>query len=94
MTDRILSVHDAYALGRIIEACWRSQKVARLMDGSGDIIEGTARSIGDQRSNFIGAGEDVRDAYLRVTTTHGWEVFWPITDLIRDFQTAIFIIES
>jgi hypothetical protein len=92
--SEVLSIHDAHAIGRIIEACWSGRKVSRLMEESGDIIEGVARSIGDDRGNFLASGEDVREGKLRVTTTMGWEVFWPMRELIADHQQATFIIHE
>ena len=40
---------------------------------------GTARSIGDENGNFLNERDDVRDAFFRITTSMGWELFLPVS---------------
>ena len=85
--SRTLSTFEAINLGLICSAARQGSRVARLLrDGNaaGQLVTGTARCVGDDRGNYLGAGEDVRDAYLRVTTTAGWEVFWPLSELSKE----------
>lgn len=91
MSERILSIADAVSIGAIIGAVHHDSKVARLMS-SGDVIVGIPRSIGDSRGAFLASGEDVRDGFLRVTSTTGWEHFWPMSDLIREHQATTFVL--
>lgn len=94
MTDsRVLTIPDVVSIGAIVEAAQHSYKVARLMD-SGDVVEGTARSIGNQNGAFLATGDDVRDGYLRVTTMQGMEVFWPVHALVSDHQATTFVVRS
>lgn len=84
-----LTVRDALSIAAICEASIKCSKVARLMDG--DIITGTARSIGDAHGNFAGPDDDIRDMYLRVTTTSGFEAFWSMWELIPLHQSGEFV---
>lgn len=94
MSDaRVLTIPDVISIGAIVGAAQHSYKVARLMD-SGDVVEGTARSIGDQNGAFLATGEDVRDGYLRVTTLQGWEAFWPMHALVSEQQEGTFIVRA
>jgi hypothetical protein len=57
------------------------QRVVRLAEDGGDLIEGTARYLtgdGDTRRP-----DDVRDAFLRVTLLSGFEVWWPVAELVE-----------
>lgn len=88
----ILTIADAVDLAAIIGAAQRTAPVARLME-SGDVIYGTARSIGDERGNFLHEDEDVRDGLLRVTSTMGWEHFWPVRDLMPEVRSGEFVVD-
>jgi hypothetical protein len=76
-----LTIRDVVALNVIISAAQGCKKVARLLE-DGSPVFGIARSIGTENGAFITEGEDVRDAFLRVTTQAGWEVFWPVRELL------------
>lgn len=78
----ILTVTDAVHLATAIRWAQTNAKV-RWLNESGDIQEGTARSLGDERGNFLTADDDVRDGFFRITTTMGGEVFLPVVDVIR-----------
>ena len=92
-----LSVSDVVALATITGAAASTARVARFMPEdsplAGSVVQGTARSVGDERGNFLGAGEDVRDAYLRVTTRGGMECFWPVRELMADVESGTFAAE-
>lgn len=81
MYASILTMADLVALERIAHAAQTTAKVARATP-DGDILYGTARSIGDSRGNFLKPGRDVRGAYLRVTSRSGFERFWPVAELM------------
>lgn len=89
-SDRPLTVHDAVALATIVEASIHNSYVARVAD-DGRVMHGTARSIGDDRGAFLATGEDVRDAYLRVTLSTGFEAFWPVAELIPQTHSGEFV---
>lgn len=95
MTDRILTVSDSVRLGEICKAAERKSKVARLIPegeaGAGLVVEGTARSIGDRNGNFAHPrNDDVRDCYLRVTTTSGFEAYWLVSVLMDEIPNGYF----
>lgn len=82
MTDRPLTVTTAIRLSDIVEAALLGRKVGRLVHD--DVVEGIARSIGDQQGNYASSFADVRDCHLRVTTTGGLEAFWPVAELLDE----------
>lgn len=91
-----LTVADVVSLAAIVDAAARGVRVARVSDfddGTGDgVVWGTARHIvaDDQTAAFPAASDDVRDCWLRVTLSTGMEAFWPVEDLVRDHQAAMF----
>jgi hypothetical protein len=82
-----LRVHEVVALGNIVAAASGTEKVARLTDGG--VIYGTARRIGPAFGEAYCA-KDVRDQYLWVTTSGGFEVWWSVSDLMAEAQTGEF----
>jgi hypothetical protein len=89
--SEILTVRDVVALQAIVEAAQRTAKVARATD-DGEITYGTARGIvGDaERLGSLRTGQDLRDAYLRVTTRGGWETVWSVRVLMREYHVGCF----
>lgn len=83
-----LTVGDAVDLGAVVTAAVTSAPVARA-NADGTVVYGTARSIGDEHGNF--ASNDVRDCFLRVTTTSGWDMFWPVSDLMAEVRSGLFV---
>jgi hypothetical protein len=79
------------ALARIVTAANNGQHVARVADVPSGVIKGTARSIGSDSGAFARDTEDIRTCCLRVTTEQGWEVFWPIADLLAEIQRGEFV---
>jgi hypothetical protein len=93
MENRPLSISDLVALETVARAAQTGARVRWLTD-SGDVGEGTARSIGDERGMFLANGEDVRDAYLRITTIAGFETFEPVSRLAELVKGGGFAIDS
>lgn len=91
----VLAESDALALGQIIDATHLGAPVARVCDDHPDgVIYGTARHIVvDERAGFPGSGNDVRDCLLRVTTSSGFEAFWPVHELINEYQHGTFVLD-
>ncbi|SRR6266699_2623487 len=79
---RTLTVWGAVNLGNVVRAAQQNKRVAWILNGSGDVITGTARSIGDVQGNFASETDDVRDCFLRITTDAGWEHFMPIKEVL------------
>jgi len=84
-----LTIGDANDLQVVLHAAQTCAKVARAF-GNGDVVYGTARSIGTQSGAFLTSDDDVRDGYLRVTTQSGLEAFWPVRDLMREVGMGLF----
>lgn len=89
-----VTMRDIGALQTIVEAAQGNRRVKRLLEDIDLIVEGTARSIGDERGYFLGRDEDVRSGFLRVTTTTGMETFWPVTDLMIDANRGYFVLDN
>jgi hypothetical protein len=90
-----LTIADAVHLNTVLTAAQGNRRVARLMPDdsplAGKIIEGTARRVGDDRGCSV-HGADVRDLMLWVTTTSGFETFWPVRDLMSQVPEGAFVI--
>ena len=86
MSTRILNANDARALGEIVTIASQGFKVRRLV-GS-DVVEATARALVLSPENpvFPGPGDDVRDCWLWVTGTSGFERYWPVMELVYEWQ--------
>lgn len=93
MARHTLTMADAVALGAVVGAARRNAYVGRLMPETGDVMHGTARSIGTADGAFTGPNDDVREMYLRVTTSAGWEAFWPVSDLMAEVNTGTFVVD-
>jgi hypothetical protein len=99
-THAPLTKATTLALAVIIEAAAREARVRRLTEDN-EVTEGTARHLvtgsgtdwctgdGDDGTDWSpGDGDDLRDCYLRVTTTGGWEAWWPVSELIELVHTG------
>lgn len=88
----ILSISVAAAIGDILRMAEGNLKVARLDDSHPvGVTYGTARMVGTDTGCSSPKGTDVRDMHLRVTTQGGWEVFWPVRDLIPQVIVNTFV---
>lgn len=85
-----LSIADVVALDRIVRAC--SHKRVRWLTERGDLLDGVARSIGDQNGNFLQRGEDVRDGYLRISGT--FEHFLPVKRVMEMLGAGEFAVDD
>lgn len=86
-----LTVSAAIALSNVLEAAQAKHKIARYIGNvrAGDfrMVRGTARALVEKDSeNFATPGDDIFDLRLWVTTDGGFEVFWPVTELVEAFQ--------
>jgi len=83
-----LTVRDALDIAAICEAAIHGRRVAWLNE-RGDVMDGIARSIGDERGSFAGPDDDIRGCYLRVSAT--FEHFLPVADLMNLINTGQFV---
>jgi hypothetical protein len=88
--SEVLTIADAIALGEILRMAQSCAKVSR-MTIDGDVINGTARSVGHENGAYLTRETDVRDGYLRVTTQSGLEAVWPVRELIPEVQETTFV---
>ena len=87
-------------LRTLCEAAEQSAKVKFIAPGddSGRILEGTVRHFvrgpGPSEWTFIGSEVDVRDAYLRITLSSGFDVAYPVRDLMESVGNSEFVIAA
>lgn len=86
-----LSIHDAVDLAAIVNAAIHTSHVTWALD-DGRIVEGTARSIGDENGNFASERDDIRGCFLRVTTSMGFEAFLPMADVLDKVRHGLFVV--
>lgn len=83
------------SISPIVDAAQRGAKVRILMgDDPEFILEGTARSLGDENGNFATTEDDVRDLFLRVTSLTGFEHFIPVSELMVKVSEGAFAIDN
>lgn len=85
-----LTISGVISLETIGNAAAWGQKVARVL-ADGNIVYGTARSIGDANGNFD-FEHDVRAQFLRVTSVSGAEYFWPVAELMGEVTEGMFAV--
>lgn len=85
-----LTIADAVKLAAVVDLCQRGARVARV-DEEGDIHYGIARSIGNESGGFLRTDADVTGAFVRVTLRSGFEAFWPIAEIMRDYGNGTFV---
>lgn len=95
-TRDVLTGQQAVALAAIVNAALNSQRVRRLIPddeaGAGLVIEGTARRIGAKDTGGYQPDVDIRDQYLWVTTTTGFETWWAVRTLMTERPQGLFAV--
>lgn len=90
-----LTVSDAIALGQILDIASRGARVRWTTDGGETIREGVARHIvagpEPHEWNFLSANADVRDGYLRITTSTGLDVAIPVLEVVELMRATAFV---
>lgn len=91
-----ITIPQVFQLYDIVDAAARSAKVRWLGDDSYTIHEGTARHIVQSPENFgfIGSDQDVRDAYLRITSLTGMEYAVSVRRLMSLVEMGGFAVDS
>jgi len=80
-THPALDVGTVLDLAKVLDWCIGTKRVSWL-DPHNRLLTGTARNVGDSNANSLPPGEDLRDGFFRITTTNGFEVFMPISDVL------------
>jgi hypothetical protein len=95
-TGSIVTVPQIHQLYVITDAASRSAKVRWLGDDGHTIHSGTARHVVNSPENFgfIRSDQDVRDAYLRITSVTGMEHAVPIRRLMYLVEMGGFAVDS
>lgn len=77
---------NMYTAVQIATALGWAQRCSRLtwLDDSNNIVTGTARHIcRNEDGHFTSSTDDVRDCFLRITTTGGFEWFAPMAKILE-----------
>lgn len=91
-----ITIPQIFQLHTIVDAASRNARVRWLGDDSHTIHEGTARHIVQSPDNFgfIGSDQDVRDAYLRITSLTGMEYAVSVRRLMHLIEMGGFAVDS
>lgn len=99
MSSTKLTVHDVNLLAVLMRAAQTSARVTFIPPG--EIVKirtGTVRHVVSgpepQQWGFPGGDYDVRDAYLRITDSAGFDTAFPIRDLMQCVDRGEFVIDS
>ena len=78
-----ITIAEALALTQIIEAAQGGRKVVWLNE-EGNRMEGVARHICSDAETFgfLGSNQNVFEGFLRVTTSTGFELAQPISQIV------------
>lgn len=94
----ILTVPQIGQLSTILDAAAHGSKVRWLDTDNETIREGIARHVvrGAQPTEwfFLDKDCDVRDAFLRITTTTGWDMAVPIRRLMQLVSEGGFAVDN
>jgi len=92
----IVTVPQIHQLYVITDAASRNAKVRWLASDGYTVLTGTARHIiqGPENFGFIRGDQDVRDAYLRITSITGMEHAVPIRRLMSLVEMGGFAVDS
>lgn len=82
-----LTVGDAVRLEIVLNAAQRKSKVSYMVGEHR--IDGIARGVGDENGNFV-LDEDVRDLFLRITSSSGVEHFISVRTLMTAVGAGLF----
>jgi hypothetical protein len=84
----ILNITDACTIADIVRAAQGNQPVTKVLN-DGSLVGGTARAIcKSEGGGFLSGDDDVREGYLWVTTTMGFEQWWPMQEVITLVQSG------
>ena len=92
-----LTVPEVWQLHTVLDAASRGAKVRWISHVDGEtILSGTARHIvkGAEDWGFIGGDQDVRDAFLRITSVTGWDHAVPVRYLMELVRAGGFAVDS
>lgn len=76
----------------VLDACQRGARVAMLTD-NGDVRNGTARSVGDDRGNFAHGDADALSVFVRVTWADGFDSFLPMGEVADKYAAGTFVLD-
>jgi hypothetical protein len=87
MESRILTANQVIAYSQLLVAVHAGLKV-RILWGNDQLVEGTLRHLTQRKddSGYLHGGTDVRDAWVRITTKQGYEVWYLFTELVQAHQ--------
>lgn len=95
MSNRILTITEVHQLSELARMAQTNARVAWIDEENGNTTQtGTARSIGDENGNFLNEKDDVRDAFFRITTAMGFELFMPVQKAMNLIGKGYLVVEQ
>jgi hypothetical protein len=93
VTTEVLNLNELAALATLLDAAKRNARVEWLV-GNNAVADGVARHfvLDPENAAFLGDGDDVRDAYFRVSGNV--EHFFPVTELLAKVRLGEFVVAS
>lgn len=85
------TLRDAGNFAEIMLAAQSNAKVARVRREDGHVTLGQARCFSGPDGQPTDWNKDVRNLYLMVTTSTGFEEFWSVNDLMPDVYENYFV---
>jgi len=94
LTHKPLNQTRALVLGQLLTWVAKNQKVRYSIDGGTTLLVGTLRHlvVSPDDYNFLRSDEDVRDGYVRITSSH--DRAYPVEALIDLVLDGLFVAES
>jgi hypothetical protein len=86
-----LNMRNVTAAAQVMAAAEGNRRVRRLVDDR--VVEGVARSIGDQQGYFVRGDAPLEELYLRVTGSTGFDYYWPLPELMQQVLCGEFAVD-
>jgi hypothetical protein len=94
-THPVLRAFDAIKLGELLQAVNKEKHVRWSTVDTDRIREGTLRHVvvSPDNYNFQRYDEDVRDGYIRITQTTGFETTLPVMEALDLYRNTLLVVE-
>jgi hypothetical protein len=94
-THPVLRAFDAIKLGELLQAVNKEKHVRWWPVDTDRIYEGTLRHVvvSPDNYNFLRYDEDVRDGYIRITQTTGFETTLSVMEALDLYRNTLLVVE-
>lgn len=87
--SEVLTKRDVYALGKLVDWAQRGARVEYLSERN-EVRTGVVRNFVNEQRNFLSEQDDVRDAFLWITT-EGWEWFPTVREVVEMLRATTIV---